>query len=162
MKFKRNELIRLMAMCAGLVFCIIAFALFAAPFAQGRTLGTTFSGFELAFKWDSERNLMLFAGWLIVLLLLIGEVFEVTLFVLEKAKRITVNYRPDSQNINLAFIVVELILDIMAAIFIFVTVNVFELGSLYDLGVGAIMSGIFTILAGLCIAFGRGANYFLK
>ena len=162
MKLSTKDIIRASSLCLSLILTVVAFALFAAPFIQGKLIGTTASGFDLAFNFDSEKNAGLFIAFLGGLLLMVFLVLEAVVFFLIKAKVIKVKVQQPSKAFIIGDILVTLVLYVICGILVFLTVASFEVGDAYSLGGGAIASGLLFIFAGLIYCCGKAYDKLAK
>ena len=155
MKLTTKDIVRAISLCLAVILTIVAFALFAAPFLQGKLIGTTFSGFDLAFNFDSGKNAGLFIAFLGGLLLMVFGLLESVVFFLLKAKVIKVKVQKPSKAFIIGDILVTLVLYVVCGILGFTTVAAFGAGDAYNLGGGAIASGLLFIFAGLIYCCGK-------
>ena len=162
MKLTQKDLVQLITAAAGAVFGILAFGLFGAPFVAGKFIGSTESGFALAFNFDSGKNAGTFIAFLLALLLLLDTVGRCAVFFLLKFNIVKVKVPQTGKTFEIAYLAVSLVAYLIGAILIFLTPTLFDVDGLYSLGGGAITSGIFVIFADLLLVGGRAYSAFAK
>ena len=171
---KKPTLFRMICSCLAAVLYITAFALFAASFIHfDIVVGTAdYSGFQVAFDFTHDitangSNAGTFVAWLLLLLAMIGctmgallELFTYSGTV--KAGNVKITKKQALISEASSFVVAATI-----AILIFCTIPMTGYtGSIASkvasLGVGAILSGIFTLLAAMVGACGNLYEFFVK
>ena len=154
-----KKLIKPLLVCVGFILVLLGFIFFALPFLKETLLGTTSSGYDVAFG-DNPEALILIA-WILSLLLLLASLCVCALSVMELLGKKPPVKLEKMMKLILAGALV--LVGFLVFLFALLTKAVTYGNNEYIvLGLGAVLTAIFTLLGSAAIGFGLIAEDVLK
>ncbi len=147
-----KKTLKLIVLGCEVVFAVLAFIMMFLPAVEGKLLGTTYNAFQTSFGYtDNSVKIwgFSFGNFLTFVFLLVAIAGCCVKVVFQKG------------NISKLAGVVSAVLFVVAGVFFFLNqaFAVSDLKDAYQLAVGAILSGVFSIIAGCVVCFD---TFFLK
>jgi len=147
-----KKTLKLIVLGCEVVFAVLAFIMMFLPAVEGKVLGTTYNAFQTSFGYTENSAKIWgfsFGNFLTFIFLLVAIGACCVKVVFKKG------------NIGKFAGIVSAVLFIVAGIFFFLnqTFAISDLKDAYKLAVGAILAGVFSIIAGCVVCFD---TFFLK